>query len=779
MKILKVIHGYPPYYSAGSEVYSQTLACGLADRNHEVQVFTRHENGFLPDFHYSTVLDYIDPRILVHLINIPLTKYRYRFINKEVDERFRQILDDFKPDVVHFGHLNHLALNLPSITSKLDILSVFTLHDFWLICPRGRFIQRNSSQPLELCDKQENIKCAKQCYRGYFSGDEDLSAKDLSYWEDWIENRMAHTRKVVDHIDHFIAPSNFLLKKFTQDFSIPEQKISYLDYGFDLARLENRKRVPEAEFVFGYIGTHTPEKGIDLLIKAFAYGNCNAKLRIWGRSRPETKELQAISDQLPSNVKNNIEWMGSYSNENIVQEVFNRVDVIVVPSIWGENSPLVIHEAQQVRVPVITANYGGMAEYVRDGVNGLLFEHRDFKSLSVKMEALAQDSSLYKNLVKNGYLYSVDGQVPSIESHVEKIEKIYENIAKTHNKQITLKPGPWRITFDTNPDYCNYSCVMCECFSPYSKVKDNKKAEGIKPKIMPIATIRKVIEEAACTPLREIIPSTMGEPLMYKNFDEIINLCHEFGLKLNLTTNGSFVVKGAKKWAELLIPVLSDIKISWNGATKETHEKIMRGSKWEEVTENLKTFLNVRDNLFKNTGKTCSVTLQLTFLETNLPEIYELTKMAIELGIDRIKGHHLWAHFEEIKHLSMRRNKEAITRWNREVERLYELRDKILLSNGRKIKLENFTILNSEAPEDLAPGGSCPFLGKEAWINPLGKFSPCCAPDELRAQLGDFGNVNEMRLEEIWQSNLYQNLQKNYLNYNLCKTCNMRKPLVS
>ena len=110
------------------------------------------------------------------------------------------------------------------------------------------------------------------------------------------------------------------------------------------------------------------------------------------------------------------------------------------------------------------------------------------------------------------------------------------------------------------------------------------------------------------------------------------------------------MIKGAKKWAELLVPVLSDIKISWNGATKETHEKIMIDSKWENVTENLKTFLNVRDNYFNNTGKTCSVTLHLTFLETNLPEIYDLTKMAIELGIDRIKGHHLWAHFEEIKH---------------------------------------------------------------------------------------------------------------------------------
>ncbi|NDC91589.1 MAG: glycosyltransferase, partial [Acidimicrobiia bacterium] len=184
----------------------------------------------------------------------------------------------------------------------------------------------------------------------------------------------------------------------------------------------------EPEFVFGYIGTHTPEKGIDLLLKAFAHGNIDARLRIWGAERAETKELIEIAAQFPIKAKNNIEWMGSYRNENIVEDVFNKVDAIVVPSIWGENSPLVIHEAQQVKVPVITSNYGGMAEYVNDGVNGLLFEHRNFMSLSAKMKLLAQDTVLYKGLAKKGYLYSDDGQIPAIELHLKEMERIYREV---------------------------------------------------------------------------------------------------------------------------------------------------------------------------------------------------------------------------------------------------------------------------------------------------------------------------------------------------------------
>ena len=82
--------------------------------------------------------------------------------------------------------------------------------------------------------------------------------------------------------------------------------------------------------------------------------------------------------------------MGEYRNQDIVPDVFNRCDAIVVPSIWAENSPLVIHEAQQARVPVITADYGGMAEYVHQEVNGLLFAHRDPESLSRQMQRLAE-----------------------------------------------------------------------------------------------------------------------------------------------------------------------------------------------------------------------------------------------------------------------------------------------------------------------------------------------------------------------------------------------------
>jgi glycosyltransferase involved in cell wall biosynthesis len=173
--------------------------------------------------------------------------------------------------------------------------------------------------------------------------------------------------------------------------------------------------------------------------------------------------------RLPADVQRRIEWLPEYANENIAPEVLNRVDAIVVPSIWVENSPLVIHEAMQARVPVITADTGGMAELVQDGVNGVLFKFRDADSLAEKMCWLAKQPVEGRRLGARGYLGSPDGNVPDLDSHVCAMIALYrEVVGRKKAAAITVMPGPWRVTFDTNPDDCNLRCVMCEEHSPFS-----------------------------------------------------------------------------------------------------------------------------------------------------------------------------------------------------------------------------------------------------------------------------------------------------------------------
>jgi len=543
--------------------------------------------------------------------------------------------------------------------------------------------------------------------------------------------------------------------------------------------MQGRVRTAGEPFTFGYIGTHIPAKGVHDLIRAFGMLSGHAKLRIWGRPRgQDTEALKAMASSLPAGVAERVEWLTEYKNQEIARDVFGRCDAIVVPSIWVENSPLVIHEAQQARVPVITANAGGMAEYVHHKVNGLLFEHRSVESLAQQMQRFVDDPGLATRLGARGYVFSENGDIPDVENHVREIEKLYEQVLERHaSSQITRNPGPWRITFDTNPDTCNLKCIMCEEHSEHSLLQLQRKNEGRERRVMPFEMIEKVIAEAAPHGLREIIPSTMGEPLLYDQFEGIIELCRRYGVKLNLTTNGTFPRLGAAEWAKRIVPVTSDVKISWNGATKTTHEAIMVGAKWENVLENARTFLAIRDAHAAAGGNRCRVTFQLTFLKSNVHELADMVRLAIDLGVDRVKGHHLWAHFDAIRDQSMRRNTESIGRWNAAVLEAREVAAMKPLPNGKHILLENIFLLDEKATQDLAPGGPCPFLGQEAWVSALGRFDPCCAPDAQRRSLGEFGNLQERSFMEIWNGEAYRALTSTYRNRPLCLACNMRKPV--
>ena len=336
----------------------------------------------------------------------------------------------------------------------------------------------------------------------------------------------------------------------------------------------------------------------------------------------------------------------------------------------------------------------------------------------------------------------------------------------------------FRITLDTNPEDCNLHCIMCEEHSPYSSFIPNlKKETGVSKRRMPVEWLEKIFLQAKEIGVTEIIPSTMGEPLLYSGFEEIIWLCQKYSIKLNLTTNGTFPKKSIQDWSELLIPVCSDIKVSWNGATKETSEKIMRGIQFEKNLNNLKKLIEYRDKYFKENSYYCRITMQLTFLENNMYELSDIIELAAKLGVDRVKGHHLWAHFKEIEDLSMKANLENRKRWNEYVQNAFHTANTYLKPDRTKVLLENIIPIedNNETTEVQA-NYNCPFLEKELWISATGKISPCCAPDLQRQSLGDFGNIKTQTLEETLNRKDYQKLVKNYKNYPLCKTCNMRKP---
>jgi glycosyltransferase involved in cell wall biosynthesis len=258
---------------------------------------------------------------------------------------------------------------------------------------------------------------------------------------------MEHIHQVCEAVDLFIAPSRYLLQRFRNEFGLPDDKLIYLDYGFHRVRLEGRSKRAVEPFIFGYIGTHIPAKGVNHLLEAFGRLSGNALLRIWGRTRgTETESLMAMAKQLPGNAGERVEWMGEYRNEEIVPEVFHRCDAVVVPSIWVENSPLVIHEALQARLPVITADAGGMAELVQDEHNGLLFAHRNPSSLATQMQRFVDDPAFASRLGERGYLQSADGNIPDMQQHGQLIEALYTHVLNTRKENRNHATAPTRAT---------------------------------------------------------------------------------------------------------------------------------------------------------------------------------------------------------------------------------------------------------------------------------------------------------------------------------------------
>ena len=105
------------------------------------------------------------------------------------------------------------------------------------------------------------------------------------------------------------------------------------------------------------------------------------------------------------------------------------------------------------------------------------------------------------------------------------------------------------------------------------------------------------------------------------------------------------------------------------------------------------------------------VTFQLTFMEVNYLELPDVVQLAAAMGVDRVKGHHLWVHFRQLDGQSMRRDPAAIRRWNDTVDAAQAVADRHRRPDGTKVILENSFKLDPDDAGEIADGAECPFLG--------------------------------------------------------------------
>ena len=296
-----------------------------------------------------------------------------------------ELLQDYRPDIVHLHHLLLLGAEFPHIVRRTlpDCRIIMTLHDYYPICHHDGLMVRTKDK--ELCHGSSPDRC-HACF------------KDIALEKFVLRER--HLKSLMSVVDGFVAPSAFLKQRYVE-WGLPEEAISLIPNGQPERAAPAQAEAPaRRKPVFGYFGNLNPWKGGAVLLEAakqlIAEG-LDFELRVHGATLYQSESFIETIDKLFAETAPVVQRRGGYRREDIAG-LIRSVDCMVMPSIWWENAPLVIQEAQGQNCPVITSNIGGMAEMIEDGVNGLTVPPNDPTALAVAMRRMAEDADLRETL---------------------------------------------------------------------------------------------------------------------------------------------------------------------------------------------------------------------------------------------------------------------------------------------------------------------------------------------------------------------------------------------
>ena len=417
LKILYVLHGFPPETWAGTEIYTQNLALEMQRLGHECVVFTRSPaQGDEPDFSLRED-EFQGLRVLRMTQRLQHPSLRESYQEPRAEAVFREVLAQEQPDLVHFQHLIHNSIGLVEIAQEQDLPTVVHCHDYWSLCARVQLIrpdgvrcEHNMGAGCLLCVKEQHYAHIPRVHKlgqlgrplldALASGGRRLgSERSKRRWDGFADIRDRHelVTSAYARADLRISPSRFLREKLLESGAFEPHTFLFSDNGMrtdHVAALEKRPD-PQGRVRFGFVGSLVWYKGGECMVRAMAeLADAPAVLRVHGGFDPESDphhaELQALAGD-------NVEFLGRFDNSRL-SEVYAEIDVLIVPSIWFENSPITIHEAHLTRTPVVCSDIGGMAEYVRDGVDGLHFAVGDASDLARVLRRFTDRPELVEEL---------------------------------------------------------------------------------------------------------------------------------------------------------------------------------------------------------------------------------------------------------------------------------------------------------------------------------------------------------------------------------------------
>jgi glycosyltransferase involved in cell wall biosynthesis len=453
MRILHAIHDFLPRHAAGSEIYAFHLCRELAARHH-VHVLAAEYDPGRP--HGTLGWRVHEGLPVIELVNNWEGSFADSWTSPRLTTQLEAVLRATQPDVVHIHSLLNLSFELPRLARARGAAVAATLHDHSLACPSGG--QRLHLTERTVCHEIDAARCAACFPHSPFHAQLSVGAMRRAAGRSgsivgrsarWlarlapgaagafrrqvlaraqpvaaadIEERLTHLRQVFEAVQLFVAPSRSIADAHER-LGLHRSKLLVSDYGFvqQSPAPSEADRAPRVEgpVRIGFVGTLVWHKGLHVLLEAARELPAGAyEIEVWGAldTFPDyTASLRAMARGLP------VRFCGAFHNGQGA-EVYRRFDLLVVPSLWPENSPLVIHEAFMAGVPVVAARVGGIPELVTDDVNGALYDAASPAALADVLRGL---------LVRPDRLAEMARQAPAVKTIAEDArdwERRYESL---------------------------------------------------------------------------------------------------------------------------------------------------------------------------------------------------------------------------------------------------------------------------------------------------------------------------------------------------------------
>jgi len=352
LKILMTSSFYPPYHVGGACVHVKYLAEQLARRGHEVHVMHSLDAYRIKRGKHLPVQKERDhTNVYIHTLESPLKKLDPLIVytlgtSFHVRKKFLEIVKKIHPDIVHHHNISLLGYNI--LTQKSDYISLYTAHDYWLICPTSNLLKNRE----EICRKKSCFSCSIK------------SRRPPQIWRSFRS-----FRKAIASIDLMITPSNYIRERLAQEVNLKTVTLP----NFVPPPPEDISPIGYSDY-FLFVGMLEIHKGILNLLELFKElrNDVNSKLLIVGEG--------SLKSYIKGFIERNslgklISYMGFVDDEKLYS-LYRGASAVIMPSIWPENAPLVALEALSVGTPVIASNTGGLPEIVGKVDKKLIFSDR-------------------------------------------------------------------------------------------------------------------------------------------------------------------------------------------------------------------------------------------------------------------------------------------------------------------------------------------------------------------------------------------------------------------